>query len=81
MTWAEIDRLSSDTGHKMHHNMEVDVIVEEAQYRLIELDKYPDVIFRFRLGNKPRLWGFRTLANFEVLWFDPEHEIYPTEPN
>lgn len=81
LTWAEIDALSSGTGHKMHHNMDVEVITEEAQIRLLDLEKITDTIFRFRLGGKPRLWGFRVVGNFEVLWFDPEHEIYPVEPH
>lgn len=81
LTWGEIDAFSSDKGHKMHHGMDVDVITREAQHRLMVLDKYFDTIFRFRLGNRRRLWGFRILANFDVLWFDPEHEIYPTDPS
>lgn len=81
LTWAEIDRLASGSGHKMHHNMAVDVICDEAQYRLIELENENDPIFRFRLGNKRRLWGFRTVAEFEILWFDGAHKIYPVEPD
>jgi len=81
LSWGEIDDLSSGSGHKMHHNMDTDTICDEAQYRLVEIEKYGDIIFRFRLGNKRRLWGFRTLAEFEVLWFDPKHEIYPTDPD
>lgn len=81
LTWAEIDLLTSDTRHKMHHNMDVDVLWNEAQGRLKHLEKYDDTIFRFRLGNKPRLWGFRRVAEFEILWFDPLHEIYPTDPS
>lgn len=81
LTWGEIDKFSSDTGHKMHHNMDTEVIRDEAQLRLMEIEKYEDVIFRFRLGNKKRLWGFRELAEFRVVWFDPTHEIYPTEPD
>lgn len=81
LTWGEIDAFASGTGHKMHHGMDVDDITEEAQLRLVELDKYTDTIFRFRLGGRPRLWGFRYLADFDVIWFDPEHEIYPTDPS
>jgi hypothetical protein len=61
--------------------MDTDVIRDEAQYRLIEIEKYRDVIFRFRLGNKRRLWGHRIVSNFEIIWFDPTHQIYPTEPD
>ena len=79
LKWSEIDKLTSDTGHKLHHNMQTDIICDEAQLRLMEIGKYDDAIFRFRLGNKPRLWGFRVIANFEILWFDPDHKIYPTD--
>ena len=81
LTWAEIDRFSSGTGHKMHHMMGTNVICDEAQDRLIEIEKYHDMIFRFRLGNKRRLWGHRMVSNFEIIWFDPTHEIYPMEPD
>lgn len=81
LTWGEIDRFSSDSGHKMHHNMDTAVICDEAQYRLIEIEKFSDVIFRFRLGNRRRLWGQRIVDNFEIIWFDPTHQIYPTDPD
>ena len=80
LKWREIDTFSSGSGHKMHHNMGADVICPEAQERLDSLQKYGDDIFRFRLGNRRRLWGFRIVAKFEILWFDPHHEIYPTDP-
>jgi len=64
----------------MHHNMDVEQICDEAQYRLVELELYSYIIFRFRLGNIRRLWGFRQLAQFEILWYDPTHQVYPTDP-
>jgi hypothetical protein len=81
LTWKEIDAFNTGgkDRHKMHHSMQTDVITSEAQCRLIEIEKYEDNIFRFRLGNLPRLWGFRRVAEFQILWFDPKHEIYPTD--
>jgi len=79
LTWKEIDAFTSGTGHKMHHNMEVHQLAEEAQYRLVEIEQFADTMFRFRLGSKPRLWGFRVLGHFEVVWYDPEHAIYPVD--
>lgn len=81
LTWAEIDGFSSDSGHKMHHNMDTDQICDEAQLRLIDIERYEDVIFRFRLGNKRRVWGYRVVGDFQILWFDPTHQIYPTDPD
>ncbi|MEV5182885.1 hypothetical protein AB0K88_24305 [Streptomyces werraensis] len=37
-------------------------------------------IGRFRIWSKPRLYGFMEGNVFHVLWWDPEHEIYPWEP-
>ena len=83
LTWGEIDKFTTGgrDRHKMHHNMDVDVLIDEAQYRLIEIEKFADVVFRFRLGSRRRLWGFRIVNRFEILWYDPLHEIYPTEPH
>lgn len=85
LTWSEI--LAQVTGgdrkrRKKHHDMEISTIAAEASKRWAErgLDLY-DTAFRFRLGNKPRLWGFRTAAKFNIVWWDPDHKIYPVEPN
>ncbi|MBL0769838.1 hypothetical protein JI743_13590 [Sphingopyxis sp. DHUNG17] len=79
LRWHEVEAQTSDTGHRMHHPMEVASITEEAQYRLVELKHSADTIYRFRLGNLPRLWGFRIVGEFHVLWYDPKHEIYPVD--
>lgn len=78
LTWAEVDGFSSDTGHKMHQNMGCDDICEEAQYRMVEIDRLYDVLFRFRAGNLERVWGYRVVNVFHVFWYDPTHQIYPT---
>ena len=79
LTWSEIDNFTSDTGHKMHHPMECDDICEEAQYRMVEIEKFHDVLFRFRVGNLERIWGYRVVNDFHVLWYDPTHKIYPVD--
>ena len=81
MLWREIEAAVSDSGHHMHHPMPIDVICDECQTRLLELDKVDGDIYRFRLGNRRRLWGFRILHVFEILWYDPLHSIYPVDPD
>jgi hypothetical protein len=78
LTWAEIDSHTSDTQHKMHHNMRYEDICDEAQSRMLEIEKYFDTLFRFRVGNLERVWGYRITNTFHVLWYDPTHQIYPT---
>lgn len=81
MTWGKIEQIPRGTGHgKMHHTMLVSKITEAAQDNLEQHGWGSfNEIFRFRMGNKPRLWGFRELHRFSIVWYDPEHEVYPTE--
>lgn len=81
LTWAEIERQNygnEGKRHRAHHTMNTCDVCDEAQSRLHDLVRaYPDILFRFRLGNLPRLWGVRIVDQFEVLWYDPTHQIYP----
>ncbi len=77
--WSEIERENAG-GDKRHKAYEIDVICTEAQTRLIEIElDYLDEVFRFRLGNKPRFYGFRLQHVFFALWWDGEHKICPTD--
>ena len=50
-----------------------------ALQRLADLDYDDrDQISRLRIGGKQRLYGFREGPRFYALWWDPEHEIWPT---
>lgn len=82
LCWREIDDFVTGSGHKAHHSMEVESIDDEAQARITFLEIETDGdIFRFRLGHKKRLWGFRVVNVFEVLWYDPLHMIYQLDPD
>jgi hypothetical protein len=81
MKWHEIEAAVTSNGHRMHHPMPIETICDECQTRLLKLEKVDGDIYRFRLGNLPRLWGFRVLHVFEILWYDPEHNVYPTDPD
>jgi hypothetical protein len=83
LTWAEI--FAQRTGskkkrHKLHHDMEVFKLIPEAcdRWSEIGLEEY-DTAFRFRLGGERRLWGYKILATFKLIWWDPQHKIYPTD--
>ncbi len=83
LTWGEIDRQNSGSGHKMHHSHEIGDLIDEAQRRWqqLELDEF-DSVFRFRLGGqKRRAWGFIVQAHFHLVWWDRDHSLYPTEPH
>jgi hypothetical protein len=84
-TWGEIEgeRTGGRQRHKKHHAMEVASLPSMARTRLLEHfgDDAPDTLFRFRLSGKGRLWGLRDGAIFHLLWYDPLHRVYPTDPN
>ena len=80
LSWAEIAQQRDNRGKK-HHYQEAQSIATSAQGRLTGLEDEVDYLFRFRLGSRERLWGIRKYGVFYVLWWDPEHTVYPTEPN
>ena len=81
LSWAEI--LAQTTGgkerHKKHHPQSWDSLCNEAQERWMEIDRTEEELFRFRVGGKQRIWGVRQGPTFFVVWWDAEHQIYPTE--
>lgn len=82
-TWNEIRAQTIDT-HKRHHWQDIGSLYAAACERLqqLELEDFCDgQIFRFRDGPTKRLWGFEREGVFYALWWDPNHRVYPTEPN
>jgi hypothetical protein len=80
-TWNEIH--AERTGGKQRRQKHVDYskssICSEAQERLVEIEMDDiDRIFRFRLSGRNRMYGIRYQQIFFVLWWDPEHNIFPT---
>ena len=72
MTWGEI------LG-RHHHAIAVNDIIEPAQNRLVQLghDDQEELV-SFRLSNTERIWAIRSGEAAFLLWWDPEHEIYPS---
>ena len=73
-TWEEI---ISDNNNNA--SIPVKKFIRNARKRLvkIKLDDH-DELFHFRLSGKERLWGFRNSNYFYIIWWDPYHEICPT---
>jgi hypothetical protein len=71
-TWAQI------LGDKSHEVL-ISEIDKAAQKRLTDL-KLLDIetLVSLRLAGKKRVWGIRNAAVFKILWWDPEHEVYPS---
>jgi hypothetical protein len=83
-TWGELRGQTWSTKsktHRKHHEHAVDDLCAEAKARLaaMKLDEVVgEDLFRFRVNARGRLWGFLTEHTFHVLWWDPEHDVYPT---
>ena len=72
MTWGEI------LG-RHHHAIAVNDIIKPAQNRLEQLghDDQAELV-SFRLSNTERIWAIRSGEEAFLLWWDPNHEIYPS---
>jgi hypothetical protein len=73
-TWAEI------LGRR-DHLIKCGDIIAEAQKRLMEL-KQDDVdeLLSLHLNSVQRIWGIPELPVVRLLWWDPEHKIFPSRP-
>lgn len=85
LTWAEIEaqRVGTKDGyHRRNHSQEITRLSTAAQDDLMKRklpDKFDDTMFRFRVSGEQRLWGFRKANVFHIIWWDPNHKVYPAE--
>ncbi len=80
LTWNEVRSLTA-SGRKRHHYQDVQSLCNDARARIAskKFDDISDRMFRFRLDGANRLWGFEEQGIFYVVWWDPDHKVYPTE--
>lgn len=83
ITWGEI--LTTTSGRKsntQNHPMSIGTLNKEATERLKELNlnEY-DILYSLSITGKQRVWGImiEETGTFQLLWYDPKHEIYPVE--
>ena len=73
MKWAEIK------GPKKSHFIKKTRLIKEAQDRLSEIGfEEEEELFSLRLEGKQRIWGLLDDHVLRILWWDPEHEICPS---
>lgn len=79
MTWSEIQSASGGKSAGTNNHFEyIADMSKEAQKRAKELHLDVDQLFSLRLTGKERLYGVLSNGVFSVLWYDSEHEIYPS---
>lgn len=65
---------------KQNHPVPVKGLCPEAQKRLEELKLFDvDEVYCLHLSGKERVWGIRDLNVLILLWWDPNHEVCPSE--
>ncbi|WP_060930046.1 hypothetical protein [Granulicoccus phenolivorans] len=86
LTWKDITdqsyRPRTSRPTQKHHAIPQDKLCRDAQDRLVELELDDvDELFRFRTGFKERLWGIHVPDSgvFCLLWWDPNHRVYPLD--
>lgn len=76
-TWAEIDR-----NKKNNHSSHIKEMARAARKRLEDLKidaQDQETLYALRLNGKERIWGIKEGPDFHFLWWDPEHEVYPSK--
>lgn len=76
MTWSEI----LVDGKKFNHSVDIEDLCTEARTRLREI-KQDDVdqLVSLRLTGKQRIWGILDQGIMALLWWDPEHDVCPSQ--
>lgn len=83
------DLSPTDLKKRGCHNVEVDNLSKVARKRLEKIQKDDlDGLHSMRLSGKERIWAIRLRAEdndgyyhvFKLLWWDPRHEVCPTNP-
>ena len=79
--WGEI--LTDKSGRRnntRNHEIELSDLSKEAQKRAtdINVDEF-DALCSIAVGGRERVWGHISDGVFCIIWFDMQHEIYPTE--
>lgn len=79
LTWSEIQSASGGRSHGTNSHFEkVTDLIKEAQNRIIELNIHTDDVFSLRLSGTERLYGTLSDGIFNIIWYDPKHEVCPS---
>jgi len=80
-TWGEIlTDTSGRTKSTRNHPIGIDELCSEAQKRVYELklEEFEELV-SIAISGTERVWGVLLDGVFYIVWYDPQHEVYPTE--
>lgn len=80
MTWRELKRATHDNAKGKNHEIDADNFSAKAKrrFRELQLDEEADALFSIAISNKIRIFGTRRNAEFHPIWYDPNHEVCPS---
>jgi hypothetical protein len=74
-TWSEI-RARGDRDHPIScGKLRTEVVNRLKELKLDDVDE----IWSFHFSARSRLWGVKLGHIMQVLWWDPDHQVYPVE--
>lgn len=74
MTWGEIEK------QKSSHSTDASRVCKEAREHLEKLGLGDtEHLYQLQVGGAARIWGIRIETTFALLWWDPDHSVYPVE--
>lgn len=83
-TWEQVhsETYNGKHGRRLplyRENFSLENLDREAQDRWMEnelREQYPEPA-RFRIGTNRRVWGFRYMHCYYIVWYERQHNIYP----
>ena len=71
---------------QLHHHT-LDNILPDASSRVkwlfsqkqLQEDQLEEGLFSIRVGSVPRIWGYINGPYYYIIWWDPNHTVYPLE--
>ena len=74
MTWSEI----VVAARKQNHYCDVEDLSKPAREIIIQDWRGADQVLSIRLTNLKRVWGIMEQGVLYLLWWDPDHQVYPS---
>ncbi|MEK8020615.1 MAG: hypothetical protein VSS75_027425 [Candidatus Parabeggiatoa sp.] len=73
-TWADIKSDGNNHTVLIQKNPNSEVLKRLTEIHLDDIEE----LFSLRLSGKERLWGILDNHIFKILWWDPNHEVWPS---
>jgi hypothetical protein len=71
-TWREL------RAERVLHHHPLGSLGREALSRLAEIGQdLVDGLYSLHIGKRERIWGIQDRLYFKVIWWDPNHQVYP----